>query len=127
MGETNPRPGGARNGLAAVNFWDFLDRWLDRRAKRRPTFDGRLWIGAGFLLAYYVMVFRLQVVTLPERNVDLVRDAMLVLGPGVGLIVGAIFRSDRRDDETTANTGEAFRAIRASAEAAPPPKVGDGD
>lgn len=102
-----------------MNLIDYLDRIGERRARRpyRP-FDTRLFIGFGFLAGYYSMVWHLMRVVIPNNNVPLVRDAMLVLGPAVGLIVGALFRSDVRDEQATANTGEAFKAFGATARAA---------
>jgi len=103
---------------------EFLDRMGERRARsqRRPR-DIRQFIGFAFLLGYYVMVWQFASRTVPTENLDLIRDAMLTLGPPVGLIVGAMFRSDLRDEQQAANTGQAFRAIEAAAQAgtgAPP-------
>jgi hypothetical protein len=63
------------------------------------------------------MVWRFQTRDLPAANLDLIRDAMLTLGPPVGIIVGALFRSDIRDEIQASNTGEGFRAMRTQAEA----------
>lgn len=96
-----------------MNFFDFLDRALERRAKHpRPARDIRQFIGFAFLAGYYWMVWQFSQKALPEPNLDLIRDAMLTLGPPVGLIVGAMFRSDLRDEQTARNTGEAFKAVR---------------
>lgn len=96
-----------------MNFLEYLDRVGERRlrANRQPR-DIRQFIGFAFLAGYYVMVYRFSTGSVPEGNVDLIRDAMLTLGPPVGLIVGAMFRSDLRDEQAARNTGEAFRAVR---------------
>lgn len=96
-----------------MRFLDFLDRELERRARHpRPARDIRQFIGFAFLCGYYVMVYRFAMGAVPKGNIDLIRDAMLTLGPPVGLIVGAMFRSDLRDEQTARNTGEAFKAVR---------------
>jgi hypothetical protein len=102
-----------------MKFLDYLDRVGERRAQRiqRPR-DIRQFIGFAFLAGYYWMVYQFSQRALPAENLDLIRDAMLTLGPPVGLIVGAMFRSDVRDEQATVNTGEAFRAIEATAKAA---------
>lgn len=102
-----------------MNFWEYLDRRGERRA-RNPIFrfDTKTLIGFGFLAGYYVLVWTLMRSNdIPEKSVGLVRDAMLTLGPPVGVIVGAIFRSDTRDEAATANTARAFEAIKATAQA----------
>lgn len=101
-----------------MTFLEYLDRIGERRAARmhRPR-DIRQLIGFAFLLGYYVMVWQFSRQALPEQNLDLIRDAMLTLGPPVGLIVGAMFRSDAREEQATANTGIAFEAVKAAAKA----------
>lgn len=101
-----------------MTLLEYLDRLGERRAQRiqRPR-DIRQFIGFAFLAGYYWMVYQFSQRALPEENLDLIRDAMLTLGPPVGLIVGAMFRSDVRDEQATVNTGEAFRAIEATAKA----------
>lgn len=96
-----------------MTILDFLDRLFERRANNpRPARDIRQFIGFAFLVGYYVMVFRFASGEVPKANVALIRDAMLTLGPPVGLIVGAMFRSDLRDEQAARNTGEAFKAVR---------------
>ena len=105
-----------------MKFLDYLDRVGQRRLERyriqppRPI-DWRMFIGFAFFLGYYLIVFRLIARQVPAANATLIRDAMLVLGPPVGVIVGAMFRSDVRDEVAAQNTGEAFRAQRVQAEA----------
>lgn len=103
-----------------MTIWEFLDRRHERRANRDPMFrfDTKTLIGFGFLAGYYALVWRLMGASdIPEKTLGLVRDAMLTLGPPVGVIVGAIFRSDIRDEQATANTARAFEAVKAAAEA----------
>jgi hypothetical protein len=102
----------------SVGFLDLIDRMHERRmrAPRRPL-DVKAFIGLLFLGGYYLMVIRFMDTNIPAANIPLVRDAMLVLGPAVGLIVGALFRSDVRDEQQTANTGLAFRAMGEQAKA----------
>lgn len=93
-----------------MTFLEYLDRMAERRA-RHPR-DIRQLIGFAFLAGYYVMVWRFATGDVPSGNIDLIRDAMLTLGPPVGLIVGAMFRSDLRDEQAARNTGDAFRTVR---------------
>lgn len=103
-----------------MTLLEFLDRWDQRRLHRpeRPLRDIRQFIGFAFLAGYYVMVWQFSRQALPEQNLDLIRDAMLTLGPPVGLIVGAMFRTDARDEQATRNTGIALDAARTGAKAA---------
>lgn len=103
----------AQDGRYGMTFLEFLDRMGERRAAnpRQPR-DIRQFIGFAFLAGYYVMVWRFATDEVPNVNVDLIRDAMLTLGPPVGLIVGAMFRSDAREEQAARNTGEAFKAVR---------------
>jgi hypothetical protein len=103
-----------------VTFLEYLDRIGQRRAlnPRQPR-DIRQLIGFGFLVGYYVMVWLFATRDVPEANVGLIRDAMLTLGPPVGLIVGAMFRSDAREDQSARNTSEAFKTVREVAASAP--------
>lgn len=124
-----------------MNLVELIDRIGERRLRRvelrqqnprRPR-DIRQFIGFSFLLGYYVMVWRFIDLraSLPEANLSLIRDAMLTLGPPVGLIVGAMFRSDLRDELATENTGAGFRAVtetaRAAASANTGPTGNEGD
>jgi hypothetical protein len=102
-----------------MNLWDYLDRAGERRAKR-PRRDVRAVVGFAFLAGYYWMVYQFSQRALPTENLDLIRDAMLTLGPPVGIIVGAMFRNDVRDEQAAENTGAAFRAVEAAAAAGSP-------
>jgi len=99
-----------------MTLLEYLDRVGQRRAARpaRPARDIRQFIGFAFLAGYYVMVYRFSSGSVPAGNLPLIRDAMLTLGPPVGLIVGAMFRSDAREEQATANTAKAFDAITAA-------------
>lgn len=106
-----------------MNLIEFLDRRDERRLERwriqppRPR-DNRMLVGLLFFVGYYVMVFAIMKGReLPVENSALVKDAMLVLGPVVGVIAQALFRSDIRDEVSTANTGAFARAVEAQATA----------
>lgn len=104
-----------------MNLLEFLDARHERRTRYRlqvgHPFDGKLVLGALFFLGYYALVFGFAFRDVPAANVGLLRDAMLVLGPPVGAIVNAIWRTDRRDEEAARNTGEGFRAVQEQARA----------
>lgn len=102
-----------------MTLLEFLDRIGERRANRppRPPRDIRQLIGFAFMAGYYLMVWSFARSAVPGANKDLIRDAMLTLGPAVGLIVGAMFRSDAKEEQAAVNTGEAFRAVTAAAKA----------
>ena len=105
-----------------MDFLTYLDRAGQRRLEHsklsppRPR-DLRLLVGVLFFAGYYFLVYQLLQHVVPGPNGPLVRDAMLVLGPVVGAIGQALFRTDVKDEIATQNTGEAFRAQRAQAEA----------
>lgn len=101
-----------------MTILEYLDRVGERRAARmhRPR-DIRQFIGFAFLVGYYVMVWQFTRGELPKENIDLIRDAMLTLGPPIGIIIGAMFRSDAREERATENTGKAFEAVKAAAQA----------
>ena len=104
-----------------MNLLEFLDARHERRMQYRlqvgRPFDGKLILGALFFLGYYALVFGFAFRDVPAANVGLLRDAMLVLGPPVGAIANAIWRTDRRDEEAARNTGEGFRALQEQAKA----------
>lgn len=116
-----------------MKFLEYLNRAGERRLARlhlrpyRPV-DVRMFVGFSFLAGYYIMVLRFMDAIIPEQNIPLVRDAMLVLGPAVGLIVGAMFRTDVRDEQATANSGKFADAVKEQAIAAQgAAKAGGGD
>ena len=108
--------------MSKLGFLDYLDRVGERRNERykisppRPR-DSRLFVGVLFFLGYYILIFTMLKVIIPNENAPLVRDALLVLGPVIGAIGQALFRTDLKDEIATQNTGEAFRANRAASEA----------
>jgi hypothetical protein len=105
-----------------MKLLDYMDRVGERRLARyrisppRPK-DAKLLTAVLFFGGYYVLIFTMLKVVIPVENAPLVRDALLVLGPVIGAIGQAIFRSDLKDEMATQNTGEAFRANRAASEA----------
>jgi hypothetical protein len=102
-----------------MTLLEYLDRVGERRAAKRPR-DIRQFIGFAFLLGYYIMVYRFSQQGLPQENIDLIRDAMLTLGPPIGIIIGAMFRSDAREEQATVNTGKMAEAVVAAAKAGTP-------
>lgn len=99
-----------------MTFLEFLDRWMERRARaRHKPRDIRQFIGFVFLIGYYGLVFIYAQRPVPAANLDLIRDAMLTLGPPIGIIIGAMFRADARDEQAAVNTGKAFDAVAAAA------------
>ena len=105
-----------------MTLFELLDRMGERRAQRihRPR-DIRQFIGFAFLAGYYWMVYQFSQRSLPAENIDLVRDAMLTLGPPIGIIIGAMFRTDRADEQRVENTARAFDAVKAAAVAGTTP------
>lgn len=68
-----------------------------------PTWDGKLVLAGIFIVGYYTLVILMVVLgnDLAQSKAGIVRDAMLTLGPPIGLIFGALFRvtgaEERRD------------------------------
>lgn len=106
-----------------MTLLEFLDRIGERRSRRpykNSLPDIRQLIGAAFIFGYYFLVYRFVLTPIPEANKDLIRDAMLTLGPPIGLIVGAMFRSDAREEQATVNTGKFADALKEQAKATNP-------
>lgn len=80
--------------------------------------DTRLIIGAGFIALYYASLWVIGFRAMPPANVALIKDAMLQLGPPIGIIIGALFRSDALDEKRAETTRAAFDAVTATAQAA---------
>lgn len=106
-----------------MELLEYLDRVGQRRLERhkiapkRPL-DVRMLVGVLFFLGYYASLWRLMSIRgIPADNIGLIKDAMLVLGPIVGVIAQSLFRTDVKDEIATQNTGEFARASRAQAEA----------
>ena len=93
--------------------------------------DARLGLGLLFIICYYATLWVIGFREMPEANVGLIKDALLQLGPPVGVIVGALFRTDSNDERRTENTRAAFDAITAAANSTPMPQpvqvVNDAD
>lgn len=92
--------------------------------------DPRMAIGALFIVGYYGTIWLLGFAALPKDNVPLVKDALLQLGPPVGAIIYALFRTDRVDEQRAATTSDAFQAVTAAARAGTPTAtdgIRDGD
>ena len=106
-----------------MKLLEFLDRAGQRRLERHritpaTPIDTRVIVGTLFFAGYYALVWRFMSVRgIPTENIVLVKDAMLILGPVIGAIGQALFRTDARDEIASRNTGEAFRASARQAEA----------
>jgi hypothetical protein len=87
----------------------------------REPIDARIILGGLFVLGYYVTLWVLGFRLIPVANVGLIKDALAQLGVPLGVIVGALFRSDRADEKRTENTAKAFDAITATAANTPSP------
>lgn len=94
-----------------------------------PSWDGKLVLASLFIVGYYALVGLLVLGSddLPEVKANIVRDAMLTLGPPIGIIIGALFRTtgaeERRDALRSTELTSAIAAapaIAASAAAAAP-------
>lgn len=105
----------------SLTLLELIDRMSERRSRnpnRNSLPDIRQLIGACFIFGYYFLVYRFVLTPIPEANKDLIRDAMLTLGPPIGLIVGAMFRSDAREEQATKNTGSMIETFKEQAKAA---------
>lgn len=106
-----------------MNLLEYLDARHARKVAYKASqpyrpLDAKLFAGSLFLLAYYGVVGVLLARAVPTVNAELAGDALLVLGPAVGMVINALFRTDRRDEEAARNTGEGFRAVQEQARAA---------
>lgn len=105
----------------SLTLLELIDRMSERRSRnpnKNSLPDIRQLIGASFIFGYYYLVYRFVLTPIPAENKDLIRDAMLTLGPPIGLIVGAMFRSDAREDQATKNTGTMIETFKEQAKAA---------
>jgi hypothetical protein len=99
-----------------MTILEFLDRALERRVQNpNPPKDIRQFIGFAFLAGYYLFVYRLAFHAVPPSSAEFVKDALLTLGPPIGIIIGAMFRGSAREDQQAVNTQEALRTIKAVA------------
>lgn len=88
-----------------------------------PRWDGKLVLAAVFILGYYSLVWLLVLGTrdLTGVKADIVRDAMLTLGPPIGVIVGALFRTTAAEERRDAVRSADFQAALTA------PGTGGGD
>lgn len=81
-----------------------------------PSWDGKLVLAAMFIVGYYALVLIMAWRPLPETNAGLVRDAMLTLGPVVGLIFGSLFRNTAAEERRDAlRSNEVQKALETAA------------
>jgi hypothetical protein len=92
------------------------DREIDMRPLiQLPSWDGKLVLAGLFIIGYYSLVFIMAWRPLPVTNAGLVRDAMLTLGPVVGLIFGSLFRTTGAEERNAAlRSDEVKTAIMAA-------------
>jgi hypothetical protein len=91
-----------------------------------PTWDGKLVLAGIFIIGYYGMVYTLAQRGLPTENKEIIRDAMLTLGPPIGVIVGALFRSTGAEERREAlRSTELQTAITTPSTMAPATDVGE--
>ena len=64
--------------------------------------DGRTFLGAVLIAGYMILINRLigRTAELPSSAAALVKDSLLVLGPAIGVIVGAIWRTNGSEERT---------------------------
>ncbi|MES2903222.1 MAG: hypothetical protein V4696_03470 [Pseudomonadota bacterium] len=76
-----------------------------------PRWDAKVLLAAGFFAGYYYLVARLigRTEPMPADVGQLVRDALLVLGPAIGVIVGATWRTTISDERSAARRSEDLR------------------
>lgn len=98
-----------------------------------PQWDGKLVLAGLFIIGYYSLILIMAWRPLPETNASLIRDAMLTLGPVVGLIFGSLFRStaaeERRDALRSADLQKAIETpsvIEAPPADAPAERANEG-
>jgi hypothetical protein len=75
-----------------------------------PTWDGKLVLAGLFIIGYYSLVLIMAWRPLPSTNASLIRDAMLTLGPVVGLIFGSLFRTTGAEERREALRSSDFKA-----------------
>ena len=93
-----------------------------------PKWDGKLVLAGIFILGYYALVIIMVVGSheLAQSKANIVRDAMLTLGPGIGLILGSIFRSTAAEERKDAlRSAELRTAIETPSVVAPTVAPGD--
>lgn len=74
--------------------------------------DPKLILGALFIACYYGTLWVIGFRLMPPDNVGLIKDAMLQLGPPIGIIIGALFRTDRLDEKRAETTQTALQGAR---------------
>lgn len=89
----------------------------------KRAFDTRTTLGVLFIAGYYATLWTIGFRAIPADNVSLIKDAMLQLGPPIGMIVQSLFRTDRLDEQRAENTKAAFDAITAVAPPQPPTAI----
>jgi hypothetical protein len=87
-----------------------------------PKWDGKLVLAGIFIIGYYSLVLIMAWRPLPTTNAGLIRDAMLTLGPVVGLIFGSLFRTTGAEERNAALRSADLQAVAAATPALPEPE-----
>lgn len=99
----------------------------DGSSTMQPRWDGKIILAAMFILGYYVLVLVMAWRPLPTSNAQLMHDAMLVLGPGIGVILGALYRTtgaDERQAQLRSSDLQTAITTPTTVDAAPAPTPG---
>lgn len=92
-----------------------------------PKWDGKLVLAGIFLLGYYGIVWIAARRDIPAANVQLIRDQLVVLGPVIGLIFGALFRNTAAEERKAANDAQTLqKAIETPSTVVQPVGTGNG-
>jgi hypothetical protein len=87
-----------------------------------PRWDGKVVFAAIFIIGYYALIFRISGThPVPPQNAQMIRDGMLVLGPAIGVIVGALFRTTGADERSSARRSDELKTAIVTPSAAPAP------
>jgi hypothetical protein len=89
-----------------------------------PKWDGKLVLAGFFIIGYYALVLIMAWRPLPTSNASLVHDAIATLGPVVGLIFGALFRTTGAEERNAVlRSADLQAAISAPPAATPAPEA----
>lgn len=90
-----------------------------------PSWDGKIVLAGLLIVGYYLLVILVVVGTpagdLTPIRAGVVRDALLTLGPPIGLVFGALFRITAGEERRDIIRSQDFQAALAA------PILGTGD
>lgn len=98
-----------------MTFWQFIDRYLDRRAKRGRSSE-RQWITVGIFTLIGIMLAMARENPALWNN-ETFKDLLKIITTTglLNMILAFHFAANKGDEQKTENTRAAFEAIRASA------------